>query len=380
MNYKQLLTFKVALFCLLISSSSESQNQNLLDLTDWSVGTGSITDFSTYGSASSNNRELGHNHIGENVVLWKATPNTSSVEEGGIYSAYKTIDNTKTYRLSVWIKKTNSTDGITYFGCLSGAANNVNVLNLNGTENPYPYFWYGDLPMLDRWYLLVGYVHPVGYSGSMLGAIYDGVTGEVVVASTLGRDFKFKSTATDLMLRSFLYNDPNLEDRQYLYEPRIEEINGGESTINQLLSLNPNSKLFLSYDTAGNQIQRLYCPDGNMCTPSVSSKESKEHAKEDIVKTEDLKNETKNYSKRIVIFPNPTKGIATIKIDSKLTQKVEFIKLYTINSVLIQEFNKTDYNSKDLEVDLSGKPSGVYFVHIHFNDGSESITKKIIKE
>ena len=82
---------------------------------------------------------------------------------------------------------------------------------------------------------------------------------------------------------------------------------------------------------------------------------------------------------QLKIYPNPTKDIVYIKIQSEILSKTESIRIFNTNSTLIETL-KNDNSNKDLQVDLTGKPSGVYFLHIHMNDGSESITKKIIKE
>ena len=368
MNCKLPITYMVVLFCFL------SNSQNLLDTSTWTVGSGSVTGFTQNGPTSENIRELGYNHIGEQVVLWKAIPGADGGQSGGWNTSYLNINHTKTYRLTVWLKKTNSHDGNSYLGCNSYN----NILELNGSVNNNPYFWVGDLPKLDRWYLLVGYVHGSSYSSSVsLGRIYDGVTGEETAINV--KDFKFKDTAIHLRHRSYLYYDSNVDDRQYFFDPRIEVVNGGQPSVSQLLRLNPNSKLFLTYDDAGNQTQRLYCPDGNECVPTFDSKQSQEHAKEGIVKTESTEVDSKALSRSVMVHPNPTKGLASIEIQSELHSKIEFIKIYNANSSLLQEFDTRDLK-QELRVDLSGKPSGIYFVHIHFNDGSDSVTKKIIKE
>lgn len=371
------LFFRESLIVLVFFSTSLIFSQNLLNTSTWVPGTGNIVDFNMYGISNANVREFGQNHIGEDIVLWKAIPVEGTNADGGIYSYYKSIDHTKTYRLAIWIKKTNSADGKTYFGCFSRVGSAHHTLNVgsNPTSPTNPYFWSGDLPKLDRWYLLVSYVHSSDYTSSVnLGKMYDGVTGEVVQGVY---DFKFSTSATNLMLRSFLYNDPNVNDRQYLYNPRIELIDGDETTILDLLRINPDSKLYFSYDVSGNQTQRFYCPDTcpiptapNKTAPGEETKEN------EIVEVKDIEN---NLEELLKVYPNPTKGVVQIEMESDLFSKVEYVKVYNTNSALIQELRFKNANQK-LSVDLTGKPIGVYFVHIHLNDGSKSITKKIVKE
>ncbi len=355
-------------------------SQNLLDTSTWTIGSGNVGGFYSNGSAAENIREYGLNHIGENVILWKAVPDASNNSDGGWNSTYKTIDNTKKYRLSVWIKKTNSNTGITYFGCQQWNYEKVtgiyNILYLNGTIRDNPYFWSGDLPKLDRWYLLVGFVHEKNSSVTAnQGGIYDGITGELVQNIT---DYKFDALTNKLRHRAYLYYDTNTSDRQYFYAPRIELVNGGEYTLNQLLSLNPNSELQFAYDDSGNQKQRFYCPDSSCPTPTPPAGKSTTKKNSIVEETKIEAEEQINFDDQLKIYPNPTQDVVYVKIQPELLAKTESVKIYNTNSSLIKTL-KINNPRHNLEVDLAGKPSGVYFLHIHLNDGSPSITKKIIK-
>ncbi|WP_053003573.1 tail fiber protein [Sphingobacterium sp. Ag1] len=204
-----------------------SHAQNLLNLNDWVTGSGGTSGLVANGLASENEREWGIGPLGPQVVLWKATPSGDAQADGGWNSVDIAINNQKTYRFSVWIKRSNSKNGTAYFGC-SG------VNSLAGVANNNPYFWYGNLPELDRWYLLVGYVHGSNDPSTVnYGAIYDAVTGQKVAGMT---DFKFASTTTATRHRSYLFYDSNVNDRQYFYGPRLEEVNGNEPTISSLLN------------------------------------------------------------------------------------------------------------------------------------------------
>ena len=341
-------------------------DQNLLDTSTWTIGSGSVAGFNQNGLTSENSRELGLNHVGDEVLLWKASPDVNGNLSGGWNSSYHAIDNTKAYRFSVWLKRTNSNQGHSNFGCIT-------VLNLDNTINPNPYFWQGDFPKLNRWYLLVAYVHENNYTGSSQGKMYDGVTGEVVETLT---DFKFQTTTNVVGHRAYLSYVSNVLDRQYFYEPRIDLINGNEPTINNLLHLNENSKLIVAYDNAGNQTQRFYCSDPDYCVPLASKNEHiEEFTSKDLIE-EDPDIAEIDYVNQLQIYPNPTKDMVTVQLDSELLSNIEYVRLYNTNSSLLQELSFEGTNK--VRVDLSEKPVGVYFIHIHLNDGN-SITKKIIK-
>ena len=214
-------------------------SQNLLDTSTWTIGSGSVTGFSQHGRTAENSRAYGKDRLGNNVILWKATPDATSGADGGWNSAYYSVDSNKPYRFSVWIKKTTSTSGTTYFGFDESSDK---IRGLNGTSHDNPYFWSGDLPRLGRWYLLVGFVHESSYtSRASQGAIYDGVTGKIVKSIM---DYKMESSAVSLRHRSHLSYDTNASNQQYFYAPRMELLSGSEPTIQDLLGV---SSRFQSY-------------------------------------------------------------------------------------------------------------------------------------
>jgi hypothetical protein len=81
----------------------------------------------------------------------------------------------------------------------------------------------------------------------------------------------------------------------------------------------------------------------------------------------------KNYStNRVSIYPNPTSGRLIINLEKGISS-------IAIKNNLGQNLFKNYPNSKDkLELDISTYPSGIYFLHLKFED--EVIIKKVIKE
>lgn len=364
--FQNLLFILFVFFCLCISHA-----QNLLknDLENWTVGSGSVSGFNQNGLTSENSREYGQGPLGDNVLLWKASPTSDRNSDGGWNTSYHKIDHTKTYRFSVWIKKTNSNDGITYLGCTS--ANNI--LTLSGSVNNNPYFWYGDLPKLNKWYLIVGYVHKSSSSiPTNIGGIYDPSTGAKVKGIT---DFKFKNTAQVIRHRSYLYYDTNTNDRQYFYGPRMEETNGREPSIAKLLGRAITNKLVFIYDSAGNQKIRR-SPNNTSGTPTLKAK-----LPEDIVKAEDEElastDESILFEDSIVIFPNPTSGNLNMQWDTEYNSYIQQIIVSDMGGRRIPINHRQE--SKEASVDLTRYPTGVYLVNFLLTDG-RNIQKKIIKK
>jgi len=216
-------SFVFAFFCL-----NSIHAQNLLDLTGWTVGSGTSGVFVMNGHATENIREWGDGPNGNRVILWEARPEGASNQDGGWKSQQFAIDHVQTYRFSVWLKKTNSTTGSSYLGC-------SNVTNLAGVADNNPYFWSGKLPQLDKWYLLVGYIHGSGDNSTVnYGGIYDGVSGIKVISTV---DFKFAVGATTTSHRSYLYYDSNVNGRQFFYAPRVDLVNGNEPSLSELLGI-----------------------------------------------------------------------------------------------------------------------------------------------
>lgn len=206
--------------------------QNKLNLVSWTIGLGNIDLFERNGEISENTREWGEGPNNKRVILWKVSPDGNIDGDGGSNGAFFPIQHGDLYRFTIWIKKTNSHDGISYFGC-------ENVSALDGTPANNPYFWYGDFPELNKRYLLVGYIHEGGdNSTESYGGIYDGSTGLKVVNIT---DYKFALSITHSRNRSYLFYDPNTADRQFFYVSRVDLINGNEPSTVYLLALEGSS-------------------------------------------------------------------------------------------------------------------------------------------
>ncbi|TKG91634.1 hypothetical protein EYV94_21610 [Puteibacter caeruleilacunae] len=222
----------------MLAITGMARAQNLLNPSSWTFGNSTASGFRNNGTVDENRRVWGQTPLGTQGLLWEAVPDAGFDADGGWETSWFPIDHTKMYRFAVWIKKTNSTSGITHLGCV---ANTGYLFKLDGTTQSNVYFWCGDLPELEKWFLIVGYIHGSGdTSTTSYGGIYDGVTGKKVVNGT---DFKFPVEVTQVVHRTYLFYDTNTNDRQYFYAPRVDEVNGNEPSIASLLGMIPSSKM-----------------------------------------------------------------------------------------------------------------------------------------
>lgn len=207
---------------------------NIIDTSSWSVGNGNVTGFYKFGTDAENVREVGVGPHGDSEILWKAVPDAGNDADGGWDTSYHVIDPSKDYRFSVWIKKTNSNDGSTLFGLHAFDVNeSATSRQLDGTSIVSPYFYWGDLPQLDTWYLLVGYMYGHAHTGQTnQGGIYD--TNGVKVAGLT--DFKMSTNTNWLVHRTYLYQDTNTQDRQFFSRPTLYEVNGQEPSVQDLVN------------------------------------------------------------------------------------------------------------------------------------------------
>ncbi len=212
-------------FLMLINQPT--QDGNLLNSSTWVVGsTGSQPGFSQNGQTSENSIELGIGPYGKQVALWKGGNDVESNADGGWNTPIFTVDPSKSYMYTVWVKKMYLA-GTTYFGLES------NVGLLGGGLQSNPYFWCGQVLEANKWYLIVGYIRPYDtpVTTGGVGGVYDGVTKQKVFSFTTttgncNSDFKHSGPGdTTQNHRAYLYYDTNVNNRQWFYDPRVEEIN-----------------------------------------------------------------------------------------------------------------------------------------------------------
>ncbi|WP_344820918.1 DUF6443 domain-containing protein, partial [Aquimarina gracilis] len=234
---------------------------------DWIPGSGSTPFFNQNGKTSENNRVIGLDPGGEFSLLWQCGNDIDHDADGGWNTDYFEVDKNVGYRYTVWVKRTGSQNGSTYHGTR-------NVSTLIGSRHNNPYFWHGDLPQLDTWYLIVGIIHPYNYTGSDLGisGVYD-LNGNRVID---GNEFKWNDDVVTSAFRSYLYYSTDINTNQFFWNPGLQKLDGTENSISELIEA-PKKEIediitHIEYDALGRQAKQ-YLPfinEGNGAYKTVN--------------------------------------------------------------------------------------------------------------
>ena len=234
--------------------------RSIINWNTWTVGTGSATGYNQNGDGNSRLSDV--NPWGNNDIVWQSLNNdVTSDADGGWNTTTFSIDNSKAYRFSTWVKRKVLGNGSFYLGLYgyNSAPSNVGVLNRsNGAVNTNPYFTsFGWTLNVDEWYLVVGHVWPVG-SGT--GAIHSdtGIYNSTGTKISNISDFVWQDTNVNAAHRSYLYYSTDPATNQQWYQPRVDVIDGTEPSIDDLIDNAGNTW----YDMSGrnNHSSMFYGP------------------------------------------------------------------------------------------------------------------------
>jgi hypothetical protein len=218
-----------------------------------SIGTAAGSHFTLNESAATENYiVLGTAPDGVLRPIWQCGPaigGAGAGPDGGWNGGAFPIDPTKTYRSSVWV---NIYGGAALDGGVYHGPGGSDVRDFANTVITIPY-WHAanrNLFVPGRWYLLVGFILPRDYAGAApnpaMGGVYDGVTGERVMAPNA--DYKWATGRVETALRCYQYYT-TAGAVQYFWAPRFEMCDGDEPTIKELLAPALESKSIV-YDNA----------------------------------------------------------------------------------------------------------------------------------
>jgi hypothetical protein len=219
-----------------------------INMNNWTVSNGSVTDYNQNGSTIENQRTLTTNPWGNNDIIWGSYPSGDGEADGGWSTSGINIDKSKLYRFSVWMKRTSSTTGGTaYLGGTAWDAAQYLKRTVDGVDEPNPYWYYSNISSFTQnvWYLVVGHLYPYNttYTGRHPDSGLYNAGSAVKVAdiggNTVGGDFKFSSTSTYAYHRVFHYYCGDNTSRLQFYDPRVDLVDGKQPSITELVNYSP---------------------------------------------------------------------------------------------------------------------------------------------
>jgi hypothetical protein len=220
---------------------------SLINMNNWTVSTGGVTGYNQNGQTNENQRTITTNPWIDSDVIWGSYPNGSDFDDGGWNTDWFNIDNTKLYRFSVWVKRTSSTYGGTFY--LGMYANGDGSRRMDNSAVEGNAYWNctgtGGLTQ-DVWYLYVGHVYPwnTSYTGRHPNTGYYFVNnptkqGDVNGCNIGTGDLKWSTNSTQGIHRTYHYYCADSTTRLQFYDPRVDLVDGKEPSITELVNYSP---------------------------------------------------------------------------------------------------------------------------------------------
>jgi hypothetical protein len=217
------------------------RDQNMLDYSTWQLNGTSATGFSRNGGESENAIISGTGPFGETTLVWETRCDSSLNADGGWNGSYYSVDSTKTYRLSVWVKKTSSSSsGTFYLGTNGGGACVQKLSDFTSQCNPYWECRGVSGYTQNVWYLVVGHVFPYTYNSSTGhpdSGRYTIADGRVSSNNgcNVGNDMRMAQGTTSLRHRTYHYYSSDDTVRLQFAYPRMDLVDGTEPSVQDLL-------------------------------------------------------------------------------------------------------------------------------------------------
>jgi hypothetical protein len=216
---------------------------SLINTYGWTVSSGSIGIYGQNGPTNENARLYSTDPWGNQSIVWGTFPDGSNQADGGWGTNFLNIDRTKLYRFSVWVRRTSSTTGGTFY---FGTNSNGGVFSVaDGTQKDNPYWECSGTGKLvqNQWYLVCGHIYPVNttITTNHPDSAYFTVSGGAVPAlpitfCNIVSDLKWGPTSTNVQHRTYhYYCDDNTTRLQFAF-PRIDECDGNQPSVGELLS------------------------------------------------------------------------------------------------------------------------------------------------
>lgn len=253
----------------------------LTDPKTWTTGSGSSSGYGQNGNTGENERVVGTDPWGNSAIVWETRASGDGNADGGWNADTISIDRSKLYRFSVWVKRTSATGSGTFYFGTAGGSECPNALGTN-TQMCNPYWHCANTGTLtqNQWYLTVGHVFPSTYSSTIPhpdtglwtvsnNSIYSLTKAQNINQCNIsGGDLKWGASSDSTYHRTYHYYCGDNTTRLQFFDPRLEICDGTQPTIQALL-LNQYNKLDSKTVTLeGNSFkhQRVIATGGNLIT------------------------------------------------------------------------------------------------------------------
>lgn len=222
-------------------------DSNKLWPSGWTAGSGSmsVSGYPAFNAnqdaATENNRYQGTDPWGNSTIVWQAVPSGNGNPDGGWNTDSFSIDQNKLYRFSVWVRRTSTSAGGTfYFGTQSNLGYVTDLASQSTNGNPYFDYRGTGWMTQNQWYLVTGHCFPVGWPAKIAhpdSGWYTTTGGRVANnGGNIPNDCAWSSGTTTTYHRTYLFYCGDSTTRIEFYDPRVDECNGTEPTIQRLLA------------------------------------------------------------------------------------------------------------------------------------------------
>lgn len=247
----------------------DALNASLINTSSWADGqTSGATGYTPNEDAATENaRVIATDPWGNQNVVWETRASGNGNPDGGWNTSYYNIDRTKLHRFSIWMRRTSSTSGGTFYFGLYG---NTGIARLDTGATEFNPYWDCSNPILytqNQWYLFVAHCYPVGttFTGRHPDSGYYHTNGTKYNwnACNIGGDVKMLPDTTQLLHRAYHFYCADSTTRLQFAYPRIDVCDGNEPSVRELIF---NSPAVIKDNSGYNNdhiIKGYYVPNSN---------------------------------------------------------------------------------------------------------------------
>jgi len=234
--------------------NSVLKDYSIINVNNWNLGSGGCGGYNQNGGTNENERVVGTDPWGNSAIVWESRPSGNGNDDGGWNTDYFSVDITKRYRFSVWVKRISSTSGGNfYLGMYSTGSTFGTIKGQDGANETNPYWECPGTGSYNQnlWYLVIGNCYPYTEPNRATphpttGAFSSDSRGSI--SRTLGcnigtGDLRFRSDNSSALHRTYHYYCNDNTTRLQWYQPRVDVCDGTEPSLYDLLYGN-NLKIY----------------------------------------------------------------------------------------------------------------------------------------